>query len=120
MCVGLDGGTEILSSVLRDHGLITRQKHTCSYKAYLLNESSGSPESAWKHETPEMFVPDDEKNTIAFKESVAIPFVLNGGFLGLPALHVLYLLFNKAPFNILEFLLEGVEERKLGTFVNCL
>ena len=41
----------------------------------------GPAETPWKHETPLMFIPDNEKTTIAFKGNMAIPFVVNGGFL---------------------------------------
>lgn len=94
------------------------KKHTCSYKTCLLKERSGPPESPWKHEIPRVFVPDNEKNTIAFGRSMAIPFAVNGGFWGLPVLNAPYLLFNIAPFTILEFLPEGTEERKSGTYVS--
>ena len=39
-----------------------------------------------------MFTRDDEKNTIEFKGNMVIPFVVNGGFLGLSTLNVPYLL----------------------------
>lgn len=39
-----------------------------------------------------MFISGDEKNTIAFKENTAIPFIVNGGSLEFSTLNVLYLL----------------------------
>ena len=79
-------------STLRYSGLITSEKCAHSYKTYVLNERLGHSESPWKHETPSVFIPGDEKSTIAFKGNVAFPFIVNGDFLRLSTLNVSYLL----------------------------
>ena len=44
-------------------------------------ERMGPLEIPWKHESPLMFIPNNEKNIIAFKGDMAIPFLVNDGFL---------------------------------------
>ena len=48
----------------------------------------GPSEIPWKHESPLMFIPNNEKNIIAFKGDMAIPFLVNDGFLELSALKI--------------------------------
>lgn len=66
MCVCLEGeGAEISLA------LVSAQTQWSNYKGksahVVTKQRSGPPESPWKHETPPVFIPDDDKNTIAFK-----------------------------------------------------
>ena len=55
-------------------------------KLSFVSKRMGPSEIPWKQETPLTFIPNNGKNIFAFKGNMAIPFLVNDGFLGLSVL----------------------------------